>query len=370
MTQLEEEIKKIVNEWLLKIQVEDPLGGTHQLEGEYVEPIHLQVVCQRWWEERITYDNKESDRDSRELTDVDKALEEFYSNAVQDAAKFTKVSEKEIREWCEYQLITSSETRGIGHQSGNSTAGISNGVVEILDRRYLIRKELRSGGTWYELTHDRLVKPIKNSNLKWKADEGKIKAKRHRIILIPSAVADYRNCRAYFISSIYISPLPQDLPLGQAPTYLSVNPQTNKVYASNSDSNTVSVIDGTTHKVTANIPMSHTPRYLSVNPQTNKVYASNSDSNTVSVIDGTTNKLTGNITLGDIPLRQTANYISFNPQTNKVYVAGFNSTYGVGSITVLDGTSHKVISENIPIRQSPKYVSVNPQTNKVYVTRL
>jgi hypothetical protein len=47
--EIENQIEKLVEE-LLKIQVEDPFTGEpHQLNGEYVEPIQLQVVCQRWW---------------------------------------------------------------------------------------------------------------------------------------------------------------------------------------------------------------------------------------------------------------------------------------------------------------------------------
>ena len=36
----------------LKINVESSDGSLQQLEGEFVEPIHLQVVCSRWWKER------------------------------------------------------------------------------------------------------------------------------------------------------------------------------------------------------------------------------------------------------------------------------------------------------------------------------
>ena len=37
---------------LLKTHEEIQNTGLRQLEGEFVEPIQLQVVCRRWWQER------------------------------------------------------------------------------------------------------------------------------------------------------------------------------------------------------------------------------------------------------------------------------------------------------------------------------
>ena len=45
------EINELVNN-LLKTYVELPNGELRQEDGEFVEPIHLQVVCRRWWNER------------------------------------------------------------------------------------------------------------------------------------------------------------------------------------------------------------------------------------------------------------------------------------------------------------------------------
>jgi tetratricopeptide (TPR) repeat protein len=50
-----------------------------------------------------------------------------------------------------------------------STAGIPNRTVNSLEDRHIIRGEARSGGTWYELTHDRFIQPILASDEKWRA---------------------------------------------------------------------------------------------------------------------------------------------------------------------------------------------------------
>lgn len=100
---LEKEMETIAN-GLSIIRVEDYQGRSYQIKGEFVEPIHLQVVCQRWWQQR--YHKKYQ----AVLMSIDHALEAFYEDAVRSGAESTKISEQRIREWCERQLITSSET--------------------------------------------------------------------------------------------------------------------------------------------------------------------------------------------------------------------------------------------------------------------
>jgi YVTN family beta-propeller protein len=328
--------------------------------GEFIEPIHLQVVCQRWWLQRSSAKENFDERISREnLADVDKALEEFYTNALQYAAKETGTPEKDLREWCESQLITSSETRGIVHQSENSTAGMSNRVVEILNSRYLIRPEIRSSGVWYELTHDRLVKPIKYSNLKWKEQERKRKSKRHKIIIIPSVAAVTIAVLILLYPSLVPPPEPEDILLGQNPSYISVNPMTNMVYASSFDNNTISVIDGETQKVKDIITVNKKPSFISVNPMTNMIYVSNFGNDSISVIDGKSHEVLKDIKIMD------AYDISVDPNTNRIYVSGYNYTSYSGSILIIDGITNDVV-EDITLDYAPTAVSVNPNTNRIY----
>ena len=337
-------------------------------DDKYVEPIHLQVVCQRWWRQR-TSDNKNKANFIHEIADVDEALEEFYVNTIRDTARVSNTSENNIRDWCEGELITSSDTRGIVHQSSQTTAGMSNNVVEILDKKYLIRPEIRSGERWYELTHDRLVKPIKHSNTIWRNDQRIKKSRRNKLILIPSAgaIASVAAITLFLIFGPH--PIPEPIPLGENPSHISVNAETNRVYVANSGNNTVSVIDGEKNKIIDNIDLPQRPSYVSVNPHTNTIYVSNSANNTVSVIDGTTNQLKeGNITLDGVAIRQTPSFFYVNPQTNIIYVAAYNSTFKSGSITVMNGTTNKVIGKNIPMPEEPTHLAANPKTNMIYVT--
>jgi YVTN family beta-propeller protein len=127
--------------------------------------------------------------------------------------------------------------------------------------------------------------------------------------------------------------LPTHQVIGKDPYDISVNPLDDIVYVANSGSNTVSVIDGKTNTVTANIPVGTYPNDLSVNPSTNTVYVANRDDNTVSVIDGKTNTVTANIPVGTSPIA-----LFVNPSTNMAYVAN----HGDNTISVIDGKTNTV----------------------------
>ena len=80
--------------------------------------------------------------------------------------RIPRLREHNIREWCEEKLITSAGTRSLVYQDVKNTGGMSNKVVDVLQNKYLIRAEERAGSKWFELTHDRLINPIKDSNKK------------------------------------------------------------------------------------------------------------------------------------------------------------------------------------------------------------
>lgn len=61
------------------------------------------------------------------------------------------------------------------------------------------------------------------------------------------------------------------------------------VYVSNTDDDTVSVIDAETNTVVATVPVGDEPRNLAVSPDGTRVYVPNRFDDNVTVIDGTTN---------------------------------------------------------------------------------
>jgi YVTN family beta-propeller protein len=142
--------------------------------------------------------------------------------------------------------------------------------------------------------------------------------------------------------------------VGTAPLGVAVNPVTNTIYVANNSSGNVTVINGATN-ATSTVVVGTAPISVAVNPVTNKIYVVNAGSNNVTVIDGITNATT-TVTVGTTP-----SGIALNPATNKIYVA--NS--GSGNVTVIDGVTNA--TSTVAAGTKPSGVAVDVLTNTVYV---
>ena len=80
--------------------------------------------------------------------------------------------------------------------------------------------------------------------------------------------------------------------VGINPQRIAVNPITNRVYVSNADSDTVSVINGATGAVITNIAVGDYPRWIAVDAENNKIYVGLELGGDTYVIDGATNVAT------------------------------------------------------------------------------
>jgi hypothetical protein len=153
---------------LLRMRFVGETGRVAEAEGEFVEPVQLQVVCRNLWQ-RLPREVLEISRGHLyAFGNVDQALREFYEGAVRQAARGPSISERRLRRWVEEKLITQVGTRGTVNEGQQKTAGIPNSVVQELENQHLIRGEDRAGARWYELTHDRLIEPIRESNKAWR----------------------------------------------------------------------------------------------------------------------------------------------------------------------------------------------------------
>lgn len=155
-----------------RLRQEHVPGQKTTVTGQYVEPVQLQVVCYQLWEklkERplgpITAD------DLNEAGNVEGALAEYYDQVIRDVLKAAgiQVSEGQVRDWFGKELITAAGTRGFVPEIGEQTGGVPKKVANFLENRFLIRRDPRAGGVWYELTHDTFIKPILASNEAWHA---------------------------------------------------------------------------------------------------------------------------------------------------------------------------------------------------------
>ncbi len=144
----------------------------NEASDEYVEPLQLQVVCHQLWRALPDEVREIDEKYILNYGDVDEALAAYYEQCVQEVVRDGTVTEGKLRRWIEDKLITPAGTRGLVYMGGDQTEGLNNQSVEVLARTYLIRSEHRSGATWYELSHDRFIRPICLANDRWRALQG------------------------------------------------------------------------------------------------------------------------------------------------------------------------------------------------------
>ena len=157
--------EKLVDD-LSSIKVQKPDGSLVFEPGQYIEPVQLQVVCNSLWQKLTPGKVSISMQDLDSVGDVDNSLGDYYAERVKAVALLHHVNERFIRKWFKEKLISPSgiRTMVLMDPSGQSE-GLRNEVIQALPD--LIRTEQRGGAVFYELTHDRLVKPILANNEIW-----------------------------------------------------------------------------------------------------------------------------------------------------------------------------------------------------------
>jgi YVTN family beta-propeller protein len=154
----------------------------------------------------------------------------------------------------------------------------------------------------------------------------------------------------------------KNITVGESPIGVSVDEDSNTAYVVNEKSKTVSVIGNGT-KIGQDIELEHSPNIsfnassIAVNNNTNKVYVSSYENNTVYVIDGNRNYSVE--TPIEVGINPTA--IAVNPNTNMTYVVNRFSN----SVSVINGTDNQVIER--VVGQDPVDIAINSRNNMVYV---
>jgi WD40 repeat protein len=159
-------VAKLIDD-LRRVRVQLLDGTTVTQPGRYVEPVQLQVVCQRVWEQRVPGTSQIVETDLQEVRDVDDALAAYYAQRVAAIAHTLQEPERHVRNWFHTQLITEQGRRGSVLQEAGTSNGLRNAVIEACVSAHLVRREERHGDIWYELAHDRLVAPIRADNTAW-----------------------------------------------------------------------------------------------------------------------------------------------------------------------------------------------------------
>lgn len=161
-------------------------GRRHDIAGEFVEPMHLQVVG------RTLVGNLPAGTTVIDATHVmahariSEALARYYNAAIAAAvAQYRQASawggrtwtalvkrrgfESRLRRWIERELITGSGTRAFAFAGDAEGSGIPAAAISALSRERVLHVEQRAGADWVELSHDRFVDPVAEANAAWRA---------------------------------------------------------------------------------------------------------------------------------------------------------------------------------------------------------
>ncbi len=161
--------EKLVRD-LSRVQTQDTQGATHEEQGEYIEPVQLQVVCFNLWQKLDNDTTEITEADLAEVGSVDESLASYYAGSIANVATATGVSERDLRSWVDTKLLTGptdQPVRGQVRKGELYTEGLVNTALNALVNAHIIRAEPRAGATWYELAHDRLIEPIRKNNRTW-----------------------------------------------------------------------------------------------------------------------------------------------------------------------------------------------------------
>ena len=129
------------------------------MPGEFVEPVQLQIVCGRIWNQIPASARSISASHVSTHGDVGDALLEYDEEQVTAVASELELAPRPVRQWFERRFITDDHRRGRVFERDGDVGGQPLAVALRFQKSYLLRSETQGDATWFELAHDRLVTP-------------------------------------------------------------------------------------------------------------------------------------------------------------------------------------------------------------------
>jgi YVTN family beta-propeller protein len=152
---------------------------------------------------------------------------------------------------------------------------------------------------------------------------------------------------------------------GRFPHGLRLSPNGGEIYVANVKDGSVSVIDAIALREVARIPVGRAPVQVGFTPDGQRVHVSLRDENSVAVIDTSTRQVIAKVPVGRGPIQVYA-----TPDGTSVYVANQGSAEQPDStVSVIDTASNRV-SATIETGRGAHGVVVSPDGQQVYVTNI
>jgi YVTN family beta-propeller protein len=166
-------------------------------------------------------------------------------------------------------------------------------------------------------------------------------------------------------SNVHALTIVNFIPVGNYPSWVAIDSSNNRLYVTNYEGSSVSVVDPTTNQVVATIPVGNNPRTIAIDPNLSRGYVTNAGSGTLSVIDLGTNTFIKDISFPEVST-PVPWHATVNPALEKVYVTLNQPGGQPGDVAVIDETTDEIV-DDLPTGNAPLDVVVNPQNNRLYV---
>jgi len=150
----------------------------------------------------------------------------------------------------------------------------------------------------------------------------------------------------------------------KTPWKIAVNSATNKIYITSLYDDSVHLIDGLTDKVVSSIHVGFSPSSIAVDPELDLIYVSNSLGNRISIIDGGKNELIRTVSLNFTDQnRNIGSELDVDLNTHRVFI----SPVGSKVIHIIDPAGNK-ISNSLYLPAEVRDFVFNSMTDTLYVT--
>ncbi|MFC0554177.1 tetratricopeptide repeat protein [Planotetraspora thailandica] len=150
-------------EELRKIAVNNGCGRETGYEAKLVEPVHLQVICSALWRSLPDDRRMITARDLEAFAGADRALAEFCDQVIGDVAMIQLDGDAaKLKDWIRKTFVMDGRRRTV-RQGRGTTAGVQNSVMRSLADKHILSIRLDPHGDvrWCELSHDRLIQPMR-----------------------------------------------------------------------------------------------------------------------------------------------------------------------------------------------------------------
>jgi PQQ-dependent catabolism-associated beta-propeller protein len=146
--------------------------------------------------------------------------------------------------------------------------------------------------------------------------------------------------------------------VGAEPEGVRISPDGKLVYVTAESDTSIRVLDAATGAVKARIKVDRRPRDVAFTPDGKRAYATAEVGGTVSVIDVANNRVVATITL---PKDAKPMGVRVSPDGDRVYVA----TGRGGTVLVIDPATNKIIG-SVKVGQRPLGIALTPDGSKLY----